>query len=486
MSLLGIDLGTSGVRVAAYDLAGGEIAAASAGTTLHRPAPGLAELDAEEVMAAVIRLCAEVTASAPVRADPVESLSFAVLGEAVLPVDGAGKALAPAPVSMDRRGETTAACLADVLGNRVVQEITGQPLHPMFAVHKISASAQWPVAAQYQSLGEYVAGQLGARPAVDLTMAARTGAFDVQRRQWSPDILDALGVNATTLAEVVSAGTVVGAVSTEAAAWTGVRAGTPIIAGLHDQAASFVGGGGRAATSCVVSFGSSDCLTVGTASRPIGLDGTGFASYPVRENLWVTLAGTAAGGWALTWLADLVRATGQEWEALYDVSAQAPPGLLVMPYFAGSGTLDNDPDARAAVLGLTLETSRSDLARAFLEASGFEIAKIADALARSGVPPTQAYAVGGGARSVSALQVRADAAGIPLTGVAANASTRGAAMVAGLGIGAFGTVTDVPLPPVGFRAEPRHEHTSWYAAQRATFAATYQTLRPVNQALAAL
>ncbi|TDD65257.1 hypothetical protein E1262_25670, partial [Jiangella aurantiaca] len=240
MSFLGIDLGTTGSRVAAYDADGHELAAQAQRTAVVRPAPGRAEIDADAVRAAVGRLVGEVAADPAVAADPVEALSFSTLGEAIVPVGPDGAALGPAPLSMDLRGTASAEKLAAALGGDRVQAITGQPLHPMFSVHKVRELLPGgALPAAVRTVDDHVAGWFGAAPAIDLTMAARTGAFDVTAGRWSDEILGALDVPTALLSEPVLAGTVIGAVTAGAAAATGLRPGTPIVAGVHDQAAAF-------------------------------------------------------------------------------------------------------------------------------------------------------------------------------------------------------------------------------------------------------
>ncbi|MBU2667919.1 hypothetical protein KOI35_30850 [Actinoplanes bogorensis] len=469
MSLLGLDLGTSGVRAVAVDQDGHELAGAARSTSLARPGPGLVETDTEEVLAASLAVLAEVAAHPAVLADPPEALSFSVQGEAVVPVGADGVALAPAPVSMDRRGTDLAARVAAELGAGTVQRITGQPANPMFSVYKLFG---WPSAAGYRCLGDYIAGRLGARPAIDTSMAARTGAYDVDAGTWSSFILAAAGVDEGRLPEVVAPGTVVGKLTMSI---PGLPDGLPLVAGAHDQAAAYLGGGGRAGVSSVVSFGSSDCLTVGTASRPRDLVGTGLATYPMGPGTWLTLAGTAAGGWALDWFAKLV---GGDPDELFERAAPEPPRVLVLPYFTGSGTLDNDPLARGAVVGLDLGTGREELARAFLESFGFEIRKIVTALGERDIDPGAVHAVGGGARSTRSLAIRASASGRPLTPVRENASARGAALLAGVGLGLYASIDALPAPSAGPALTPDPATTDWYAAQARRFRDLYPTLTP--------
>ncbi|MFY1636274.1 FGGY-family carbohydrate kinase [Solwaraspora sp. WMMB335] len=490
MSLVGVDLGTSGVRVVAVRAGDGTpLVGLARPTSLRRPGPGLVTTDAEQCVAAVTGLLAELAGHDAVAADPVEAISFSVQGEAVVPVDAAGLALAAAPVSMDQRGVPAAHRVEAELGAGQVQRVTGQPLHPMFSIYKIAYGGPgWtgPAVRGYRCLGDYVAARLGARPAMDTTMAARTGGYDVGQRCWSAQLLAATGVPEALLPEVVTPGTAVGGLAAAAAAATGLPAGTPIVVGSHDQAASFWGAGGRPGTVSVFSFGSSDCLTVGSAGRPGRLDGTGLASYPVTagdvgdaDGQWLTLAGTAAGGWALDWFATLVGAAdAAQRDALFAAAAGTPAEVLVLPYLAGSGTLDNDPRARGAVVGLTLETSRAQLARAFLEASAFELHKIIAAFAARCVPVGAVHAVGGGARHAASLAIRASAAGRALTAVPVDASARGAALQAGVGVGRYTGLADLPAPPTLPAAVPDPTTTDWYAAQVRRYQDLYPALTP--------
>lgn len=488
MTFLGIDLGTSGSRVGLYDEAGTEIRSASSPTTIRRPTAGRAQIDGDAVLGAVEGSVRELMGRDPAAPLP-DAISFATLGEAVVPVGRDGLAVGPAPLSMDMRGAEVAERMSHVVGADRVQRITGQPLHPMFSVYKLGLLGQGHEdrrVSGVRTLDDYVATRWGAAPAIDRTMAARTGAYDVGTGEWSAEVLDALGVRRETFSPVVTPGTVTGALSDEAAARLGLRAGTPIVAGAHDQAAAFLGGGGQVEAVAVVSFGSSECYTVATPARPRRLIGTGLATYPLAPGFWITLAGTAAGGWALDWYSQLVgEGRAVPGASLFDIADVAPPRLLVLPHLAGSGTLDNDPEARGSILGLTLETRREQIARAFVEASGFELAKVRRSLADRGIEPPAVHAVGGGSVHPGVLQARADASGTTLHAVVRESAGRGAALLAGVGVGAHTSLRELPAPPVDTICRPASEHSRWYAVQRSTFDSLHSLLRPVNTALAA-
>jgi len=487
MSVIGLDLGTSGVRAVAFSLSdGAAIAAESRPLTLHRPATGTVELDAAEVIAAAEHAVAAVAERARLVGKAPRAPGFSVLGEAVVPVDVTGSPLAPVAVSMDTRGEPVARRLGERLGAARFTRITAQPLHGMFSGFKIAASASWDGAAGFRCMGDLLAQRWTGTAVIDHSQAARTGLFDVDTRVWSTEIIDELArvapwLTLESLPAVVAGGTRLGGLTPAAADRLGLVPGVAVVAGAHDQAAAYLGGGGRPGDRSVISFGSSDCVTVGSASRPEGLEETGFASYPVDDALWVTLAGTAAGGWALEWFAQTV---GRAVPEVFGALADEPPALLVLPYLAGSGTLDNDPDARGVIHGLTLETTVPQLARAVVEASGFEFAKILAALAARGIAAGALSVTGSGARNARALECRADAAGVALRPAGADSSARGAAILAARGIG----LDAEPLRPVDGAddglSEPAPQHAEWYAQQRSAYRELYDSTRALAHRLA--
>jgi sugar (pentulose or hexulose) kinase len=485
MSLLGIDLGTSGVRVAAYTADGAPLASASRPLALSRPDAFRVETDPEAVMTAVEEAIAEVAVDPAVLKDAVEAVSFSVQGEAVVPVDRDGAAIAAAPVSMDRRGTRAASLLGGRLGDAHVHRLTGQPLHPMFSIHKIAAGDPgWTgdAVSGFLCLDGFIGSRLGAERFIDWTTAARTGAFDVARRTWSDEVVDAARadsgphVDVRMLPTPTAPGTIVGHVGEAAASRTGLRRGTPIVAGAHDQAAAFLGAGGRVGSVSAFSLGTSDCLTVASDERP-DVAGTGFASYPIDDATWITLAGTAAGGWALEWFADV---TGRTLDALADALPTEPSGLVVLPYLAGSGTLDNDPTARGVISGLTLATTREQIVRGFIEATGYELAKIAAAFAERGIGGGEIRAVGGGSGNTAALAVRSSAAGIPLVPAHGHAAARGAALIAGIGVGRFTGLGDLPDAPTGPPARPDRSRRDHYARERARFVSLFAAVQNIG------
>ncbi|WP_309105135.1 FGGY-family carbohydrate kinase [Microbacterium sp.] len=486
MSIIGLDLGTSGVRAVAFDGGGGVRAHASARLALSRDGRGRVELDGDAILTAAERVVAHAASGAAAAGDPVRAIGLSILGEAVVPVDAEARLLAPVAVSMDTRGTPHALALGDAIGADRFSQITGQPLHGMFSLFKIMAGDErWRDAAGYRCVGDLVAERWTGRPGIDLSQAARTGALDVGTGDWSPDIFEfasefAPWLREDRMPEPVAAGEVIARLAEPAASRLGLPAGTPVVAGAHDQAAAFLGAGGDPGIRSVIAFGSSDCMTIGTCERPHNLAGTGFATYRVRDGLWVTLAGTAAGGWALEWFAGLLDRPVVE---VFDALSEVPPGLLFLPYLAGSGTLDNDPGARGVIHGLTLDTTVPDVARAVVEGAGYEFHKIVAALVSRGIAVGDLRVTGSGADNRAALAARVDASGLSLTPAPPDASARGAAMFALAAIG--GDPAELsPRFDEHLTVSPSTDPDGWYARQRRAYVELYESTQGIASHLA--
>ena len=292
-TVLGIDVGTSGCRAAAYDLALREVAAATARYQVSLTGPGRAEIDADQVWAAVagcLRTVNEQLDRSP------QALAIAVQGETVLPVGADGQALAMAPISADARAVAETAAIGDAVGVRRLRVITGQRLHPMFSVGKIAWTRRipglWQRAAKFHCLGDFLALRLGVPPAIDYTMAARTMAFDCHRQTLSAEILDAAGIPGKLMPPAVPVG----------ADWAAAprhrsqpRVFQPpvLLAGAHDQACALLGAGATEPGQAALSLGTSECLTVNVAGWPDSLADTSFPAYrPWQSDRWIVLAGS--------------------------------------------------------------------------------------------------------------------------------------------------------------------------------------------------
>jgi xylulokinase len=478
MSLMGLDIGTSGCKATAFAEDGTVLAFARGAYPLHTTPEGWLELDADEVWAQAAGCLRQVNAQT--RRDPVRSLAVSVLGEAVIAVDAAGRPLAPSPVSFDGRALAQAEELRRSVGAHEVYAITGQPIHPMYSIHKIAwwrthrpeiFAAAW----KFLCYGDFVALKLGMPPAIDYSMAARTQAFDIRAREWSPALLAWAGIDADRLAAPVAGGDVIGTIAPSIALDLGFEPGVLLVAGGHDQPCGALGSGAIGAQQAMYALGTTATIAPTLAAPAPGLTAEGFPCYPhVIPGRYVTLAGTSSGGSLLRWFRDLfgdreqrlAHETGRDvYDVLMDLAGEGPGKLLLLPQFAGTEAPFLDAQARGALYGLSFSTTRADIVQAIVEAVALETATYLHHLRAAGVPVASLNAIGGGASSARWMQLHADILALPVrVPQVSEATGLGAALLAGFGAGCYHTLHEAIAQVVSIKAtyEPRLQHAALY------------------------
>ena len=493
--LLGLDLGTSSSKLIAFDARGTVLGSAARGYQVHAPAPGRFELDADEVWQAAAACLREIAAAPFARA--IVALSLSVQGEAIVPVDRTGRCLAGAPISLDRRAGTEATELVARIGTTRLCALTGQPTSTLPPLPRLMwwrrhAPELHEAAWKYLGFGELVLLRLGLEPAIDQTMAARTLAFDVSAGRFSEEILDAAGINADKLPDIRPAGTVLGHIGHAVAHELGLPDGITVVQGGHDQPMGALGGGVAAPGQALYSIGTTEAIVAVVPSFEATLPQRGIPCYPhVVPGRFVALVGSQSGGRALSWFRRTFAITGVPADAdWFDVLALAedaePQGPMILPHFAGSGSVLADEGAAGAVVGLRFEHGPGDILRALLEGISYEQAIGVAALAEAGLAPEELRAVGGGARSPFWLRMKADIFGRRVGRAATvDGPCLGAALMAGYGIGIHPWLEAAAAAmPIADWYEPRPSHHAAHRRRLATYMGLYRALRPFGAALA--
>jgi xylulokinase len=501
VSLLGIDVGTTACKVAAFAEDGCLLASASREYPLRSRCPDHLEIDPDEVWTAVVDGARRVNDR--LGHTPVEAVAVSSQGEAVTPVGLDGGALAPSPVTFDNRATAQATRLAEQFGRTLLARITGQPPHPMFTIAKLMwwqehdpdlVRRTW----KFLCYGDFVGVRLGVEPAIDHSMAARTMAFDIRTRRWSAAILAAARIDEEKLSTPVPAGTVIGRVGDQTAAELGFRGRPLVVAGGHDQACGAFGAGVAADGEAMFAIGTTTCLAPIFPEPRNALLDRGYPCYPhIVPGRYISLAGNFTGGSLLRWYRDAFgepeRREGTEtgrdvYEILAEAAGDAPSPLLVLPHFAGSGAPHSDPRSKGAILGLTFTTGRNQIIRSLLEGVMFEMAVNRDCLAEAGVPLAATVATGGGARSDRWLQIAADILGLPVhRSLQQEAACWGAARLAGIGAGILPPSTFFTAPEAGTVEtsvfEPDARRSEYYRDRLDTYRAVYAALKSINHRL---
>lgn len=441
--VVGIDSSTQSAKAVVWDRAGSAVAEGRAPIGLASPRPGHAEQDPDDWWTAVRKAVRDaVSGMDPTR---IEGVAISNQRETVAFLDAAGGCVHPAIVWLDERATPTYADYADRMGRDWLWRTTGKPIDPIPVVYRLDWLRRndpdvLDRSAAIIDVHAYLTGLLTGRRTSTWSSADPFGLLDIHAMDWSDRILDSVGVPRAKLAELVRPGTPVGAVTAEAAAATGLAAGTPVFAG---------GGDGQCAGLGINAFEPGTVyLNLGTAT----VSGV-FSPTAATSVHWRTLTGPTgegyfleaiqkAGAFFVNWVVDTF-AGGREDPGVFEkLEAQAAgiptgaEGLTMTPHILGVMNPHWDPGARAALVGLSSFHGRAHLYRAALEAITAEITRGIAAMASEGLELGRIRAIGGGARSPLWLQMIADATGLPVErSTTVEASALGAGIIAAVGAG---------------------------------------------------
>lgn len=437
--LLGIDIGTTGVRAAAVDHDGRVVADAAEACPRTMPEAGHAEIDAERWWIIVGQLTRRLAQAVPLEA--IEGVGVTGQAPTAVLVDAHGKPTGPAILWLDVRAADEARALDAALGRGGAEAIGGNRMHAYWLGPKLAwirrhaparlDRARW-VLQSHAFVVQRLTGEATCDPSTAMLCAP---LFDARARAWSAEAAAAVGVDLQLLPPLLRAEDVAGAVTRVAAAATGLREGTPVVTGGGDFAASALGAG-------VVEEGEA-CLMLGTAGnlllprREPVFDARLINSHHVGADRWLLLGGTLCGA-ALEWFHGAC-APEASWDTLEREAAGiavGAEGLTLLPYFQGERTPVWDEHARAVFFGATLQHGRGHMYRAVLDGIAASFRHCLDVAGESGLRCTEVIAESGAARSPLLRQALADALEVPLAWAPdGGGSVLGAAVLAGMGAG---------------------------------------------------
>ena len=329
---------------------------------------------------------------------------------------------------------------------------------------------------------DFVRLRLTGAHAVDVADGAGTLLFDLAARTWSPELVGALGIDAAWLPAVFEGPAITGSVTAAAAEVTGLRAGTPVVAGGGDQAANGVGVGAVEPGETALSLGTSGVVFAPTDAPIVESRGRVHAFCHAVPGRWHLMSVMLSAAGSFRWFRDTL-APGVAYEALAEEAATAPPGsdgLLFLPYLTGERSPHPDPLARGAFVGLTVGHERRHLARSVMEGVAFGLRDGLDLMTAAGMPPpTRIRASGGGTASPLWRQILADVLGTEIDTVATTeGAAYGAGVLAAVGVGWFATV------PEATRSWVRTSAAASPGPDAATYAAAHARYRELYPALA--
>lgn len=453
MSLLGVDVGTTGCKAVAFDLAGNAVAMAYREYPLVHPAPGWAELETDNLWRKIGQAIREVNSQ--LDDDPVEAVSVSCQGEAMVPIDSAGTVLCNFTVTFDHRTIDQARGWEQSVGAKKVFAATGMPLHAMYTLNKImwlrdNRPEIFDRAVKFLCVEDFVIFRLTGEFATDYSLAGRTMAFDVVNKCWSKDMLEKAGISAELLPRAHPSGTAIGKITDGMATDLGFKKGVVVATGGHDQPCGALGAGVVKPGLAMNATGTSDCICP-AFEKPIltdrMLEGNYCCYSHVNPDQYVTIAFNLTGGLLLRWFRDVfcenelqvaTRQGKDPYDSIIAAASDEIRSLFFLPHFVGSGTPYLDSHSRGALVGLTVDTTKQDISRAVLDSVAYESKIDIELLREADCPIDELRAIGGGAKSERWLQIRADCFGLPILSMkVSEAASLGAAMLAGIAAGRF-------------------------------------------------
>jgi xylulokinase len=508
MSLIGLDIGTTGCKAIVFDVQGRILGQAAREYAVLMPFPHWAEQNAERVWQLAWESLQEAVAQAVDHLDfrdarPV-ALALSVQGEAVIPVDDQGRAMRPAILGMDTRTGAENDWLAERFGAPYLFSRTGMALHTINTLPKLlwlqrNEPEVWSGAQQFLLYEDFILGRLGGRATISHCLASRTQMYDLAAGDWAGDLLDACQIDAGRLAPLApAAGGVVGAIRPELLHALGLEGEVLLVSGGHDQACAALGSGVIAAGRAMVSTGTAEVVEVATETPALNdaLRRGNISVYRhVVPGLYLAMTLNHSGGLLLRWFRDTLCRWEREWaeetnQDAYDVILsdvpEGPTGLLVLPHWVGSGTPCLDTGSKGAILGLTFATTHGEIAKALLEGLCFELRANLDLLREAGATIEELHAVGGGARSPLWLQLKADICQVPLrVPQVTDAACVGAALLAGVGAGAYPDLQSAVAQTVHLerRIESEPESVAAYEARYQLHRQVYPTIKALQRQL---
>lgn len=447
INLIGIDVGTGGTRALIIDARGTVLASA---TEDHQPfaSPqiGWAEQHPEDWWRACGIAIRKALAKAKLRGDEITCVGFSGQMHGAVMLDAEDKVVRPALIWCDVRTEAQVSELNQRIGAERIIQLTCNPALANFTLTKFlwvreNEPENWKRVRSVMLPKDYVRFRMTGERAIDMADASGTLLLDVANRRWSPEMLEEAEINSSFLPTLFESPDICGSVSAEGAVATGLKPGTPVVAGAGDQAAGAVGMGIVAAGAVSATIGTSGVVFASTdrpALDPKGRLHTFCHAIPGR---WHVMGVTQAAGLSLRWFRDQFGAGTDDgrdpYERLSEEASGVAPGsegLLWTPYLMGERTPHLDPKARAALVGLTASHTRAHVIRAIMEGVAFSLRDSFTIFQEMNVPVECIRLGGGGARSRLWRQIQADVYGHEVQTVEAEEGAGyGAAILAGVG-----------------------------------------------------
>ncbi|WP_407147156.1 FGGY-family carbohydrate kinase [Bradyrhizobium sp. ORS 86] len=496
--VIGIDSSTSATKAIAWDRSGRAVAEGRKGIGLANPRPGYFEQNPDEWWESAAAALRSVTDQ--VGAGRIAAVAISNQRETFSAFTEEGTAIRPGMTWLDERARPQVVRFGKSFGAERVHAISGKPLDVLPCLYRMIWMAErepeiFARTARFAEVHGYLTHCLTGQWRTSTASADPTGLLDMTSGAWSEAILDAAGIAVEKLPALARPGARMGEVTHAAAAFTGLPAGTPVIAGGGDGQCASTGAGVTSPGSAYINLGTA--VVSGSYGHNYAYDRAFRTEKAVCDGGYIYEQVIRTGTFLIDWMAREMFAADPAaqrsiFKALEAEAAGCPigaGGVVVLPYWLGCMTPYWDPYARGVIAGLSGSTRRGAIYRALLEGIALELAgQIERIVAVTGGAIAQLTAIGGGSDSDLWLQILADASGRPVCrSPAREASSLGAAIAAAKGAGWYGTIAEATAAmtrPAARTFQPEPNNVARYAELRAIHADLWPKLIDWNARLA--
>jgi len=490
MYFLGIDTSTTSSKALLIDEQGEVVATAASPHTLQTPHPLWSEQSPAEWWQAVASSILQVLQLAGVKGSEVGAVGLTGQMHGLVILDGEGKVLRPAILWNDQRTQAQCDEIHRRMGRERFIQITGNVALTGFTAPKLLWVAQNEPEV-YRKIRhvllpkDYIRYCLTNAYAMDKADGAGTVLFDLKARDWSPEVMAALEIDAAWMPHTYEGPQITGTVTAEAAALTGLKAGTPVVAGGGDQAAQAVGVGAVEPGIIGLTVGTSGVVFATTPAPLSEPQGRLHAFCHAVPGMWHFMGVMLSAAGSLQWYRDTL-APGVSFDELLkpaEAISAGSEGLFFLPYLSGERTPYPDPLARGAFVGLTLRHTQAHMTRAVLEGVAFGLKDCFELIRNAGLGKiTQVRASGGGTKGALWRQILADVLESELVTVnTAEGAAFGAALLAGVGLGVWKDVPTACKKSVRITGTtlPQPQNYAVYGQAYAVYHDLYPALQPL-------
>jgi xylulokinase len=495
--LIGLDIGTTGVKGLIADLDGRVQATHTEEYPLLTPHPGWAEQEPEAWWDATRKVCQQILGKSGIAPKSILGIGLSGQMHGSVFLDDAGKPVRPCLLWCDGRTGQECRDIIEHFGQDRLNKLTCNTALAGFTLPKVlwlkkNEPENFKKTRQILLPKDYIRYRLTGKYAAEVSDAAGSLMFDVACRKWSSELLDELGIPTEWLPECFESSNVVSQITAEAAEATGLAADTPVVGGGADNTCGAIGTGVIREGQVLASLGTSGVVfSPSTQVRFDPKQRIHFFCHSV-PGLWYLMGCMLSAGNSFRWFRDQLGQQEVEkaaksgvdpYQLITEQAEQTPlgsEGLLFQPYLMGERSPHGDPDARGAFIGLTSRHTKGHLARAVIEGVTFGMADMLEIMRELGVPADSVRATGGGAKSPFWRQVLADILGASVETLESDEGPAlGAALIAGVGVGRyrdFEEATERAVRTTG-RIEPIEENRKKYREYFEVYRSLYPALK---------